>query len=119
LTPPTGSEVADIIMPRFKFRAATDMKGPLTDLGMVDAFGGAADFSGIDGARDLAVQAVVHQATIAVDEQGTTASAATGITLRPTGIPAMLRVDRPFLFFIVHRPTGAVLFQGRVLDPCP
>jgi serine protease inhibitor len=26
-------------------------------------------------------------------------------------------VDRPFLFFIRHEPTGAVLFQGRVVDP--
>jgi serine protease inhibitor len=26
-------------------------------------------------------------------------------------------VDRPFLFFIRHKPTGAVLFQGRVVDP--
>jgi serine protease inhibitor len=26
-------------------------------------------------------------------------------------------VDRPFLFFIVHQPTGALLFAGRVVDP--
>jgi len=84
---------------------------------MTDAFGAGADFSGIDGAPDLVVQAVVHQATIAVDEKGTTASAATGISVGITSVPLTLRVDQPFLFFIVHRPTGAVLFQGRVLDP--
>jgi serine protease inhibitor len=28
-----------------------------------------------------------------------------------------LVVDRPFLFFIVHQATGAILFEGRVLDP--
>jgi serine protease inhibitor len=26
-------------------------------------------------------------------------------------------VDRPFLLFIRHDPTGALLFAGRVLDP--
>jgi serpin B len=106
----------DIVLPRFKFQTATDLQGPLTALGMTDAFG-AADFSGIDGMSDLVVQAVVHQATIAVDEQGTTASAATGVSVGATSVPLTLRVDRPFLFFIVHRPTGAVIFQGRVLDP--
>jgi serpin B len=107
----------DIVLPRFKFKTATDLKAPLVALGMTDAFGAGADFSGIDGAPDLVVQAVVHQATIAVDEKGTTASAATGISVGITSVPLTLRVDRPFLFFIVHRPTGAVLFQGRVLDP--
>jgi serine protease inhibitor len=26
-------------------------------------------------------------------------------------------VDRPFLFFIVDKPTGSILSLGRVLDP--
>jgi serpin B len=111
-----SSSGGDVIMPRFKFKTATNLRDPLVALGMVDAFDDA-DFSGIDGKRDLVVQAVVHQATIAVDEKGTTASAATGISVGTTSLPPTLVVDRPFLFFIVHRPTGAVLFQGRVLDP--
>ena len=31
--------------------------------------------------------------------------------------PIEVRVDRPFLFAIQHRPSGACLFLGRVVDP--
>ena len=31
--------------------------------------------------------------------------------------PHVDRLDRPFVFMIVDRPTGAVLFMGRVSDP--
>jgi serpin B len=107
----------DVVMPRFKFETPTSLNEILAQMGMTDVFSSAADLSGIDGRRDLAVQYVVHKATIAVDEKGTTASAATGVSVGPTSIPQVLAVDRPFLFFIRHEPTGAILFQGRVLDP--
>jgi serpin B len=107
-------------MPRFKFKFGQQLNTMLETLGMPDAFTSAADFSGIDGQRDLSIQAVVHQAIIAVDEKGTTAAAATGIEVGITSaVLESLVVDRPFLFFIVHQPTGAILFAGRVLDPSP
>ena len=84
---------------------------------MPEAFSDGADFSGINGARDLRVQSVIHKAIINVDESGTTASAATGVSVGVTSVPPTLVVDRPFLFFIRHNPTGAILFQGRVVDP--
>ena len=66
-------------MPRFKFATDVALNDTLSALGMPEAFSEGADFSGIDGARDLHVQAVIHKATIAVDEKGTTAAAATGV----------------------------------------
>jgi serpin B len=68
--------------------------------------------------RDLRVTATVHQATIVVDERGTEAAAGSGVVVgRKASSSADLTVDRPFLFFIRHEATGAILFQGRVLDP--
>jgi serpin B len=109
-----------VTMPRFKFTTPSPLNGVLEALGMTDAFTPSlADFSGMDGSRDLSVGAVIHKAVIAVDETGTTAAAATGVTLVNAAIvvgPTLI-MDRPFLFFIRHTPTGAILFQGRVVDP--
>ena len=77
-----------------------------------------ADLSGIDGTHDLYVSDVIHQATIAVDEKGTEAAAATAVIIgRASVVLTSLTVDRPFLFLIRDDATGAILFQGRVLDP--
>jgi serpin B len=107
-----------VAMPRFKFSTATSLKDTLAMMGMPDAFSPAADFSGIDGGHDLSISAVFHQASVEVDEKGTTAVAATAVVLHTLSIgPVGLVVDRPFLFFIRHNPTGAILFAGRVVDP--
>ena len=70
--------------------------------------------------HDLLVGEVIHQADIAVDEKGTTAAAATGVGIESSIAflpPQQLTVDWPFLTFIVHQPTGAILFAGWVVDP--
>lgn len=86
------------------------------------AFSDRADFSGMTagGRKDLMIQDVIHEAFIAVDEDGTEAAAATAVVMGLTSAPlvtAQLTVDRPFLFAIRDDATGAALFMGRVLDP--
>jgi len=120
----TQAATGYVTMPRFKFATPSSLNEVLKTLGMTDAFDASrADFSGMDGARDLSVGNVIHKAVIDVNESGTTAAAATGVTVGITAIavppPKVLVVDRPFLFFIRHDPTGAILFQGRVTDPSP
>jgi serpin B len=114
---PAQQSTGAVTLPRFKFSLTASLGGALAALGMSQAFSPAADFSGIDGMTDLSVADVIHQATIAVDEKGTTAAAATGIIVKTTSVEVPLVVDRPFLFFVVHQPTGALLFAGRVVDP--
>ncbi len=109
----------DLAMPKFSFRSNVPAKEPLRALGMVEAFGGGADLSGMNGTGGLFIQDVVHQAFVAVDENGTEAAAATAVIVGEVSAPppATLTIDRPFIFAILDRPTGATLFIGRVLEP--
>jgi serpin B len=108
-----------LTMPRFRFEATFQLKEALMKLGMVDAFG-AADFSGMDGTRELFVDEVYHQALAAVDEAGTEAAAAAAVIMEWKGSPAVeqaIVLDRPFLFLIRDVESGAILFLGHVVNP--
>lgn len=51
-----------------------------------------------------------------MDEEGTEAAAVSGGVVRDSA-PMEVRADRPFLFVLRERLTGAVLFMGVVNDP--
>ena len=107
-----------LLLPRWTFSLAVSLADTLAALGMPAAFAaGMADFSGIDGARDLFITDIVGKAFISVAEQGTEAAAATGVVVARLAAVPVLAADRPFLFVIRDRPTGALLFVGRVVDP--
>jgi serpin B len=108
-------------LPRFRFRTPSALRAALSTLGMPTAFvDGEADLSGITTDEPLHVAAVVHEAFVAVDEEGTEAAAATAVAAAGASAPievVELVIDRPFLFAIHDVGTGLVLFLGRVGDP--
>ena len=110
-----------LAMPKFTVRSSLGMGDTLASMGMPDAFNAdRADFSGMDGKRDLYIGAVIHQAYVAVDEKGTEAAAATAVIMRAAMAPAapkQLTIDRPFIFVIRDVQSGQILFIGRVMDP--
>jgi serpin B len=117
--------VMSVSLPKFGIESSYEMSDTLRELGMRQAMNpDDADFSGMsaDGSRGLAISRVLHKAFVKVTEQGTEAAAATAAVLREPGrvlsvfIPAV-RADRPFLFAIVDRGTGTILFLGRLVDP--
>jgi serpin B len=111
----------DLSLPRFRVEDSAALKPMLAALGMPDAFSAQhADFSGMDGTRELFISDAFHKAFVAVDEHGTEAAAATAVVMtlgRGSEEPVSMRVDHPFIFLIRDRATGTVLFVGRVLEP--
>lgn len=111
----------ELRMPKFSFESEFGLSSALQQLGMQDAFNPkAADFSGMDGTRDLVIKDVVHKAFVDVDEEGTEAAAATAVIIGLTSMPVtevQMTIDHPFIFLIQDKPTGTILFLGRVLDP--
>ncbi|MGQ9651696.1 MAG: serpin family protein, partial [Phycisphaerae bacterium] len=112
-----------VALPKFKATQEFSLGQTLQSLGIVKAFdGGQADFSGMNGKRNLFVSAVVHKAFVAVDEEGTEAAAATAVVMELSAMPipdqvSEFRADHPFVFLIRDRLSGAILFMGRVTEP--
>lgn len=110
-------------LPRFKLETGYELQKVLPEMGMSRAFNAReADFSGMSSAERFWIDVVIHKAFVNVDEEGTEAAAATGVGMRATAIqvqhqPKTFRADHPFLFAIVHRPSGAILFMGRLGNP--
>ena len=90
-------------------------------MGMPTAFTDAADFSGMDGTKSLSIQNVIHQAFVDVNEEGTEAAAATGVSVGITSVmpqqTPVFRADHPFIFVIQDKDNGNILFFGRVSNP--
>jgi serpin B len=112
-----------VFLPKFKSTTEFSLKDTLVAMGMSDAFSLKADFSGMDGRTDLYISGVVHKAFVDVNETGTEAAAATGITMmrsalqRPSQPPPVFRADHPFVFLIRDNHSGSILFLGRVTNP--
>jgi serpin B len=116
-------KTVQLSLPRFHLSTKVDLKSVLKSLGMPLAFSDSADFSGMAAVEGLKISKVDHVADLSVDEEGTVAAAATGITMVPVsaeGTPRDLvtfTANRPFLFFLRDRESGAVLFAGRLVAP--
>lgn len=107
----------EVELPKLTVRSSLDLKEPLKKMGAKALFSEHyADLSGMQAEGGLYVEEVHHDAALEIDEKGTVASASTvAIIVSRIGTPRF-SADRPFVFAIKHRPTGLLLFVGRVTD---
>ncbi|MBW7988515.1 MAG: serpin family protein [Planctomycetes bacterium] len=110
-----------VSVPKFKMTSQFGLASVLKSMGMKDAFSSNANFSGINGKRNLFISAVIHKAYVDVNEEGTEAAAATAVTMKLTSVmpsrTPVFRADHPFLFLIRDNHSGGILFIGRIMNP--
>ena len=111
----------DLFLPRFHIQYKILLNAPLSRLGMAAAFGPSADFSPMGLGQSSFLSAVIHQTTLDVDEQGTTATGATAVVAGGFGgmpaKPIPFRADHPFFCAIRDSVTGTLLFAGVIVHP--
>jgi serpin B len=117
-----ATKEVEVYLPKFKVTSEFSLNDTLSDMGMPRAFSDEAEFGRMTSEDELKISKVLHKAFVEVDEKGTEAAAATGIVITPTASPIepekiVFRADHPFLFFIRHNSSGAILFFGRLADP--
>ncbi|XP_041840796.1 plasminogen activator inhibitor 1 [Melanotaenia boesemani] len=107
-----------LAMPRFSLNSDLNLKNALRNMGLGDMFNQAkADFTRITSDERLCVSKVLQRVKIEVDEQGTKGASATAAIMFSRMAVEEITLDRPFLFLIQHKHTGAVLFMGQFNQP--
>lgn len=118
LAAPRPTQV-NLRLPKLDVKMRVELTSALNQLGVETMFTDDADLSGINS--DLAVQAVLHESVLKVDEEGFEGAAATAIMFRTVSMimdePVTVDVDRPFLLLIQHAETGVIYFVARVNEP--
>ena len=110
-------------VPIWSTKTDLDALDPLHQLGLPHTydFGTMVDPAALArfGGDELTIDEILHIARIEVDEEGTTAAAATSIGISVTSVsePEVVTIDSPFFYFIRDRVSDAVLFIGHVADP--
>jgi serpin B len=125
----SSNALVSLSLPKMTFTSqSVSLSDALESMGMQQAFDKqAANLTGIAVPQQnetLYVSDVIQKATIAMQETGVEAAAATAVVVAgdaavavppPTPIPMV--VNRPYLLAIVDVPTGAVLMLGHIQDP--
>ena len=108
-------------LPKMKLETSLNLNNTLKSMGVVTAFGSAADFKGISAMGPLSLGDVAQKCYIDVTESGTEAAAVTTVSIaltsaRPEMNVKVMKVDRPFLFMIADKESDIILFAGKIID---
>ena len=107
-------------LPKLEIEFEQEIKDTLMSMGILDAFGGDADFTkiGKPTSGKIFISKVTHKTKLELNEAGTRAAAVTSIEMRNTafmpGEVIDVVLDRPFVFYIIDTETNVPIFSGIV-----
>jgi serine protease inhibitor len=107
----------DLVLPRFTIEYEESLMDVFKTLGLKIALSVSANYQNIAN-ESIAISDIKHKALIEVNEEGTEASAATGVMMqRSLRQKFSMVVNRPFFCVIQDDRTGVILFMGAVWEP--
>ena len=113
----------DLYIPKFDIDSGViSLKRILQDMGIEAVFDpDKADLSFMIKSIEkvLYVKDVLHRARVRISLKGTEAAAATAVIVMERAMPSIkiVKIDRPFIFFLVEPDNYAILFAGSIVDP--
>jgi len=114
------TEAVNLKMPLFKASLATNLADIMENIGLGEIMQPDADYGRISE-KPVKVDAINHKAVIDVTTQGVEAAAATSISIVPKfgsfKADKEVKLDRPFLYFIVEDSKKIVHFAGVLRNP--
>lgn len=112
-------EKVNIKMPKFSFESSLKLTPIFKELGMNKAFTDLAECT--DKNVKYQVDMIIQKAKIVLDENGTEAAAATGMTMKLLSLDEdqeyNVFADHPFVYLLRNKETGTILFEGFVKNP--
>lgn len=110
-------EDVHVYLPKFKISSDFNLNIVLSKIGIKDVFD--IEKANLLGMFDhyLYLSRLIQKAEIEVNEEGTVAAAASGASLQNKSTPPVFKANKPFLYFIVDKPTRSIIFAGKVTNP--
>lgn len=113
--------MVNLTLPKFVIGQKLNLIGILRSLGVTDAFSTSADFSGINGKKDLFISEAMHESILSINEEGIFATAASGITFNLKSSrdsnEIEMNVNRPFLYAVYDFDAKTLIFLGECQNP--
>jgi len=115
----------NITIPKFRVEEKYELVDTLKEMGIVKVFDPkTAELTNlfVEVKEQLFVSRVIHQTYVSVNKWGTEAAAATVVIIEKVSLPLPkyeFNANKPFLYMIIHRDTGLILFIGVITNPAP
>ena len=112
-------QTLSISIPKLSLSSNFELNSTLESMGLKSAFKESANFSNITKENNIYIDKANHKAVLELSEEGTTAAAATSITmgLKTTSIAKQFKANRPFLLILLENNTNGIIFLGKISNP--